>query len=151
VSKKKRKEKKKPRHVHLWILSLRIHELPAQENPNKFSALFSSSRSSITILQSKKEKKQKNFTLQAAEETAAMALISLPLVKIGGDAKADDDADAGATAARKPLNARLDTNIAPPFFSANLNSSSPLSTDHRTLFRIPTNSFSWQQAENPAS
>jgi hypothetical protein len=82
--------------------------------------------------------------LQAAEETAAMALISLPLVKIGGDAKADDDADAGATAARKPLNARLDRNIAPPFFSANLNSSSPLSTDRRTLFRIPTNSFSWQ-------
>jgi hypothetical protein len=36
-------------------------------------------------------------------------------------------------------------------FSANLNSSSPLSTDHRILCRIPTNSFSWQQAENPAS
>jgi hypothetical protein len=105
----------------------------------------------MTILQSKKEKKQKNFTLQAAEETAAMALISLPLVKIGVDAKADDDADTGATAARKPLNARLDRNIAPPFVSANVNSFSPLSTDHRTLFRIPTTSFHWLQAENPAS
>jgi hypothetical protein len=45
-----------------------------------------------------------------------MVLISLPLVKIRGDAKADDDSDVGATIARKPFNAQLDCNIAPPFF-----------------------------------
>jgi hypothetical protein len=120
---------------------LHIHKLPAQENPNKFSTFFSSSRSSITILQSRKEKKQKNFTLQVPEETTTMVLISLPLVKIRGDAKADDDSDVGATIARKPLNAQLDCNIAPPFFSANLNSSSPLPllfppiTDHSSKFQ----------------
>jgi hypothetical protein len=123
---------------------LHIHRLPAQENPKKFSTFFSSSRSSVTILQSRKEKKEKNFTLQVPEETTTMVLISLPLVKIRGDTKADDDADVGATTARKPLNVQLDCNTAPPFFSANLNSSSPLSTDHRTLFEIPTNSFSLQ-------
>jgi hypothetical protein len=82
--------------------------------------------------------------LQAAEETTAMAPISLALVKIEGDAKANDDADTDAITPRNPLNARLDRNIAPPSFSANLNSSSPLSTNHRTLFRTPTNSFSSQ-------
>jgi hypothetical protein len=82
-------------------------------------------------------------TLQAAEETTAMAPISLALVKIEGDTKANDDADTDAITPRKPLNARLDRNIAPPF-SANLNSSSPLSTNHRTLFTTPTNSFSSQ-------
>lgn len=128
----------------MWILLLHIHKLPAQENPNKFSTFFSSSKSSITILQSRKEKKEKNFTFQVTEETTTMVLISLPLVKIRGDAKADDDSDVGATIARKPLNAQLDCNIARPFFSANLNSSSPLSTDHRPLFKIPTNSFSSQ-------
>jgi hypothetical protein len=52
-----------------------------------------------------------------------MAPISLALVKIEGDAKANDDADTDAITPRKPLNARLDRNIEPPF-SANLNSSS---------------------------
>jgi len=86
----------------------------------------------------------KNFTLQETEETTAMAPISLALVKIEGDAKANDDADTDAIAPRKPLNARLDRNIESPSFSANLNSSSPLSTNHRTLFRTPTNSLSSQ-------
>jgi hypothetical protein len=72
-----------------------------------------------------------------------MAPISLALVKIEGDAKANDDADTDAITPRKPLNARLDRNIEPPF-SANLNSSCPLSTNHRTLFRTPTNSLSSQ-------
>ncbi len=73
-----------------------------------------------------------------------MVPISLALVKIEGDAKANDDADIDAITPKKPLNARLDRNIAPPSFFANLNSSSPLSTDHITLFRTPTNSFSKQ-------
>jgi hypothetical protein len=93
---------------------------------------------------SPRRRTHKNFTLQAAEETTAMAPISLALVKIEGDAKANDDADTDAITPRNPLNARLDRNIAPPSFSGNLNSSSPLSTNHRTLFRTPTNSFSSQ-------
>jgi hypothetical protein len=140
VSAKKRKEKTSTCSFVDPFVS-HIHKLPAQENPNKFSTFFSSSKSSITILQSRKEKKEKNFTLQVTEETTTMVLISLLLVKVRGDAKAHYDSDVGATIARKPLNT---CNIAPPFFSANLNSSSPLSTVHRTLFKIPTKSFSSQ-------
>ncbi len=67
-----------------------------------------------------------------------MAPISLALVKIKGDAKANDDADTNAITPKKPLNVRFDRNIEPPSFSANLNSSFPLSTNHRTLLKTPT-------------
>jgi hypothetical protein len=73
----------------------------------------------------------------------------LPLIKIRGDAKADDDANVGATTARKPLNAQLNCNIAPPFLSANLNSSSPLFTDHRTFSEFQQILSPRKQIEEP--
>ncbi len=78
-----------------------------------------------------------------------MAPISLALVKIEGDAKANNDAYTDAITPIKPLNAQFDCNIAPPSFSANLNSSSPFSTNHGTLFRTPTNSSPRKQIEEP--
>jgi hypothetical protein len=73
-----------------------------------------------------------------------MAPISLALVKIEGDVKANDDVNTDAITPRKPVNAQPDRNIALPSFSTNLNSSSPLSTNHITFFRTPKNSFSSQ-------